>query len=225
MTPIILNHEKLERLYREGKTIREISEALEVSRNTIWRGLKEIGLTKKDGGAHINHLAKLQKAKEKMDRYYLKRYGMVKADFKRLSAIGAVRAFTDQKRNAGVRGIPWKFNLKTWWEVWEESGKFSQRGKGLGKYCMSRPGDVGPYEPGNVKIITIQANSIEGIHGYWQRIQGDKSGTTIKQDQAVYRQSREPIYDQHKQARKNAGFPQVVKINLPTFRKFIEQAS
>lgn len=63
-----------------------------------------------------------------------------------------LRAFCHQ-RNAAVRrrGIEWQLTLMDWWTVWQESGRWTERGLGRG-YMMCRKGDLGPYAVGNVFI-------------------------------------------------------------------------
>lgn len=78
--------------------------------------------------------------------------------------IGKYRA---QRRQAVTRSIEWGFTLETWWQVWESSGHWDQRGTGSG-YVMARIRDTGPYKPGNVRIITASANVSEW-HDYGSR--------------------------------------------------------
>lgn len=73
-------------------------------------------------------------------------------------------AFKDQRHNAARRGIEWKFDFWTWKAFWEASGKWEQRGKGRGYYCMSRIGDSGPYAPHNVYINLYEANMRDAAH-------------------------------------------------------------
>lgn len=70
--------------------------------------------------------------------------------------------YRKQKSAARARGIGWEFNLWQWWLVWQQSGKWTQRGNGQG-YAMCRKGDVGPYAVDNVYIATISQNSQD----YW----------------------------------------------------------
>lgn len=63
------------------------------------------------------------------------------------------------KKNAEIRGIPWEFTFETWWAVWEDSGKWAERGRG--GYMMCRFGDTGPYSPTNVRIDTVVSNARE----------------------------------------------------------------
>jgi hypothetical protein len=60
------------------------------------------------------------------------------------------KAFVQQRHNAARRRIEWKFDYWTYRTWWEDSGVFHLRGKGTGKYVMSRVGDTGPYSIDNV---------------------------------------------------------------------------
>jgi len=73
--------------------------------------------------------------------------------------------FARQKAMAKVRNIEWQLTFEEWWHIWEQSGKYEQRGRGAGKYCMSRIGDVGPYSVNNVVIKTIDDNNREAHAG------------------------------------------------------------
>jgi hypothetical protein len=68
-------------------------------------------------------------------------------------------SFFKHQLSAEYRGIPFLLTFLEWISIWEESGHFSERGCGKGRYCMARYGDIGPYAIGNVKIITQQQNS------------------------------------------------------------------
>lgn len=63
-----------------------------------------------------------------------------------------------QMRAAARRGIEWLFTFETWWEVWEYSGRWEQRGRGASEYCMCRKLDKGAYSPDNVYIATSGYN-------------------------------------------------------------------
>ena len=66
-----------------------------------------------------------------------------------------------QKSRAKARGVPFHLTFEDWWGLWEE--KWDQRGKqGL---CMSRKGDQGAYEVGNVYINTYSENCKEARLG------------------------------------------------------------
>jgi len=66
-----------------------------------------------------------------------------------------------QKVNAKNRGLKWEFTFETWWKVWQDSGKWEQRGRGAGQYCMCRIRDEGSYNPENVQVKLMEENSRE----------------------------------------------------------------
>jgi hypothetical protein len=77
-----------------------------------------------------------------------------------------VRArYTQQLCQARKRKIDWLFTFESWWKMWEESGKWKERGRKAGQYCMARKGDIGPYSVDNVEIVTIEKNSSDGNKG------------------------------------------------------------
>lgn len=69
--------------------------------------------------------------------------------------------FIAQRNNARQRGIEWCLSLEEWWEIWEISGKFDVRGRGVDQYAMCRLHDEGPYAVGNVEIRTVASNARE----------------------------------------------------------------
>jgi hypothetical protein len=69
--------------------------------------------------------------------------------------------FYYQRGDAAKRGILFLLTFEEWWEIWQKSGHWHERGSGLGQYVMARFGDIGPYAVGNVKIITNKQNTAE----------------------------------------------------------------
>ena len=68
------------------------------------------------------------------------------------------RAYDDHRRHAQDRGIAWLFTYSSWLEMWLVSGKWEQRGRSSGEYCMGRKGDIGAYSPRNCFIISTEEN-------------------------------------------------------------------
>ena len=64
-----------------------------------------------------------------------------------------------QKGKAKHRGIEFNLTYEEWWDIWEKSGKWEERGVNKGQYAMSRYGDQGAYEIGNVFIQPIGENT------------------------------------------------------------------
>jgi hypothetical protein len=71
------------------------------------------------------------------------------------------KKYADQKSKAKIRGIEFKLTFEEWWDIWQKSGKWDQRGIRKGQYVMSRYKDHGPYEVGNVHIQTVGDNNKE----------------------------------------------------------------
>ena len=69
-----------------------------------------------------------------------------------------------QRANARGRGILWEISFEDWWSVWQQSGKWEERGREAHQYCMSRKNDDGPYSVENVRIVTMKENSQERHH-------------------------------------------------------------
>lgn len=64
--------------------------------------------------------------------------------------------YSCQKSKAKARNIAWEITFEEWWKIWEPY--WDQRGCGKDKLVMARHGDVGPYSPSNVSLITMQEN-------------------------------------------------------------------
>lgn len=71
--------------------------------------------------------------------------------------------FVIQRANANRRGVDWELSFDKWWEIWEKSGKWEQRGRQAGGYVMARIKDTGAYVVGNVKIATTEKTSSESF--------------------------------------------------------------
>lgn len=124
----------------------------------------------------------------------------------------AKQRYTEQRYIAKQRSIEWLFTFETWWDMWQQSGKWEQRGRKRGQWCMGRRGDTGPYSPDNVDIILVEQNSsdaqkvnkgpasrkgktLEEIHGVEmaQQIKDNlrKVNTGVKQSDATRRKKSE----------------------------------
>lgn len=88
----------------------------------------------------------------KNDAQCLASYGCTREQWRSIGQ-KARRAFTHQKDHARRRGIGWELSLWEWWMIWQESGRWHERGRGEG-YVMCRKGDLGPYAVGNIYIAT-----------------------------------------------------------------------
>lgn len=94
------------------------------------------------------------------DQEFFDRWGMTREEKKSLleKYPEAAQRYKEHKKNAYRRRIGWGFTLKTWWDVWDKSGKWAHRGAKSGHYVMARFKDIGPYSPTNVEIILHTKN-------------------------------------------------------------------
>ena len=79
--------------------------------------------------------------------------------------------YARQKAMAKIRNIDWDISFDDWYNIWIQSGKYEQRGRGVGKYCMSRKGDTGPYSKDNVYINECVKNSGDKFRGTKQSLE------------------------------------------------------
>lgn len=70
-----------------------------------------------------------------------------------------------QRIHSVKRGIPFNLTFNEWWDIWDKSGKYEERGCKRGQYCMSRVGDLGAYEVGNVFIQLHSLNVSQAVIG------------------------------------------------------------
>ena len=151
-----MDHSKIISDYQTGMSMPKIADQHGVSRQRIHQILKKHNIYRLDGGAYLRNknIKKLQI--QERDFKYLDKIGCTFGEYKAIPNV-ARKAYQEQMRNAANRKIGWVFTIYTWWVVWQDSGKWDQRGRGLG-YVMARKEDVGMYSPDNVYICTSQQN-------------------------------------------------------------------
>jgi hypothetical protein len=71
------------------------------------------------------------------------------------------KKFIDHRTSARNRGLDFNLTFSEWWDIWEQSGHWEQRGRRRDQYVMSRKNDIGPYEVGNVFIQLASGNSYD----------------------------------------------------------------
>jgi transposase len=145
--------------YQAGLTTPKIAELYGVTYQRIQQILKKYNVTRFEGGSHIRHQTLTAFKNEERNTKCLERNGCTYEQYKTLPR-EAKYVYQSHRRNAKKRNIEWAFTMWTWWGVWDKSGKWEERGRGLG-YCMVRKGNVGIYEPGNVYICTGQQSMLD----------------------------------------------------------------
>ncbi|CAB5644076.1 hypothetical protein [Pseudomonas asiatica] len=161
-------HTTIANQFKAGRSALDIASDYGVTRERIYQILRRQGITGKHGGQAVRtSLRRSAVAAERANRH-LEVYGCT---IEQLDAVRAMRnergghplkAFIYQRNHARYRGIPWHLKFWDWWQIWESSGKWAQRGREQGSYCMCRQGDVGPYAKDNVYIATVNHNTSLG---------------------------------------------------------------
>lgn len=167
--------------YTNGATLQEIGDFYGLTRERVRQIItKAFGALSNEGGATLRAQQKTRAAKARRDRKYLNRYGMTRAEFRRINDPSIayrdrpIAAYRRQQGNSNSRGIAWNITFAEWWLVWSESGQWAQRGRGKDHYVMARHSDTGAYELGNVKIILADDNQREYIKRYWRDVRSGK---------------------------------------------------
>jgi hypothetical protein len=161
--------EEMLQMYRDGKTLQSIGDLHGLTRERV---RQIMGVTRAEGGVTMAGKRRLARK----DVQSLEKHGCLHHQLKDLrgycrelaeEGIGRERqpigAFIRQRTNAAKRGIAWEIKLWDWWQIWQASGKWEQRGRGSG-YVMSRYGDEGPYRKDNVYIGLARDNNSQTKH-------------------------------------------------------------
>lgn len=160
-------------MFMAGKTLAEIGELYGVTRERVRQLVKKHhGLVGSDGGSRVNADRRRAVNVAKKDAKSIAKHGCTHAQYLELLQVGKrmqaegfgfarcpTGAFASQRMNALRRGISWDLKLWDWWQIWQRSGKWEERGRSKGGYVMCRFGDVGAYEVGNVYIATTEHNA------------------------------------------------------------------
>jgi len=155
----------MRRRYEDGETLELIGRRYGLTRERVRQILsKRFGSNGKDGGKAEQCRRSRREFHNKRDARSMKAWG---CSYKQYRSIlkhpgKPTYCFSQQRKNADQRGIGWEMTLWQWWKVWEQSGHWSERGRGRG-YGMCRLNDTGPYAVDNVYIGTC----VENIQDYW----------------------------------------------------------
>lgn len=159
-------------MYKSGKTLLDIGSLYGVSRERVRQLIsKTHGLTAKDGGQHASAERARESRQAKKEAWSFDKYGCSVEQYKTLLRVGKdmvkrgigrdrapTFAWRSQKQNAKARGVEWDLKIWDWWQIWQASGQWENRGRERDNYVMCRFGDTGPYTLGNVYIAPVQHN-------------------------------------------------------------------
>jgi DNA-binding CsgD family transcriptional regulator len=156
-------------LFTSGHTLQQIATVYGISRERVRQIVARHNMRRADGGAHkkseIARERRRARLKVRRDAASMEVFGCDYETLLRLndgrpgwSRTGRARQYLQQRRSAGYRGIEWRMTFPEWWEIWEQSGHYADRGRGREGYVMARQQDFGPYAAWNVYIVTGAAN-------------------------------------------------------------------
>ena len=73
--------------------------------------------------------------------------------------------YRSKAADARNRRIPMLLTFDEWFGYWLASGHMEEYGRCRGQYVLSRPGDKGPYDVGNVRVVPQEENVREAHLG------------------------------------------------------------
>jgi hypothetical protein len=171
--------ERMLQMCAAGLTLQQVGDQFGITRERVRQIVASRGMKKDSRGVHVRTNSSRQKVAEtkamRRDHRAMQNYGCAYGVVLALNGPGLARKeslasrFRMQRKNAQVRGIEFHISFSDWVAVWQKSGHLHQRGRGHGKYVMSRFGDVGAYKLGNVFIQLADENCSEGNKRAWAR--------------------------------------------------------
>lgn len=151
-----------------GEAMPAIAKAYGMTRQGVQQVLKKSGFTSKDGGASVRAAARIKKLKvdslQKKDVYCGEKWGCTLEQWQLLRSMHPDFNFTpiaryiQHRSNVMKKKVQWSLTLWEWWSIWNESGKYPERGRGKDNYCMARVNDEGVYIANNVEIRKVLDN-------------------------------------------------------------------
>lgn len=164
--------DEIARRYQAGETLAAIGADHNISRERVRQILTRTrGFDATDGGQFVRSAKRRAERESRRERDCWARRGCSFEQYSGLLEIGRemreagagsaqtpTGAFASQKANAARRSIAWKLTLWEWWTIWQQSGRWNDRGRGHG-YMMCRKGDAGAYSIDNVVIAPGHFNA------------------------------------------------------------------
>lgn len=158
--------------YANGMMLKDLADEYGLTVEGVRRIIKKVDSSKLRSGLITRRERKIDAKKEAADQRSLKLWGMRRDEFKRHVAVYGGRSdkespahkFVNQRGHAGKRGIKWDLSFADWWDIWQKSGKWDQRGRSSESFVMARRGDLDtPYSKDTVYICTSCQNLKDGF--------------------------------------------------------------
>lgn len=160
---LIERNQKMLSMFQQGVTLEKIGQQFGVTRERVRQILTRQGIDKNAGGQRLVSAMKKERKSQAFAAKIMAKYGLPWEVVQELQKARVTHAFGSQRNHAKMRGIGWELDFATWFAIWQTSGKLHLRGRGHGKYVMSRIRDDGPYAIGNVHIQLATENNREAV--------------------------------------------------------------
>jgi len=157
-----LRNQEMLVMYDGGHTLAEIGEKYSLSRQAVQVIFKKMGVSAEGRGARARKAAKDQVREKNTAERIMNSWGLTVPEYKQhISQHGSsgrvgspLHRYMHQRKDAIHRGNTWNFTFKTWWAMWEESGKWDARG--TGQYGMGRVGNSStPFGPDTCRVAPL----------------------------------------------------------------------
>lgn len=155
--------------FKDGDTMTELAASFGVTRSAIGALLNKRGLTRNDGGQHggARQTEARERKKDAVRRRVQKKvfqtYGLpawrmdeIVAIAKALNGKDPRKAYRYHQNCMRLVKVKWDMDFADWWGAWFTSGKWTQRGRGPGKWIMCRKDFTKPVAVSNVEIIPYE---------------------------------------------------------------------
>jgi hypothetical protein len=158
--------EIVRRYTQAGDTQQAIGADYKVTKQRIQQGLLARGITAADSPRITKQKQVLAETLEARMARYMPGVRCTKREYLTIVQVEpkSIRAWRRFLRNADARDVAVEFTFPQWWAVWQESGRWEQRGVGKG-YGMFRPDSTQPYKVGNADI----RSGVEQASQIWVR--------------------------------------------------------
>jgi transposase-like protein len=183
---------EMARLYQDGVTLAEIGDIYGVTRERVRQLVLKAGVNPLNGGAHVVWKERaetrvLERARKKVlrrERYEARCWKLFGCSAEVIDSFGG---YNSSYRNRGYSQFGnnpiyvyintrylmmhhwharWEISFPEWWAIWEASGKWKQRGRHGGGYCLGRIDKKGPFTKDNVHVVTLSQNSFNTKGNY-----------------------------------------------------------
>lgn len=153
-------------MYQSGHTLKQIGQTFGVTPERVRQIIRPLGVTKHDGGQAAVTRRKRERALAAREAACIAKKGCTLAQLAELRGIGRemmaagenrdrtpTMAFAHTRQYAKQLGTSWELTLWQWWTIWQESGRWEQRGLSSSAYMMRRIDKSLGYRLSNVEIV------------------------------------------------------------------------